>query len=175
MAVTMDGKIFMVTKVEHRTPGNLRAFHQVKMRDVLSGGYLDKRFSSSEDLDVTSVDRRSMEYLYADSSGFIFMDLQDYDQITLSEEMIVDAAPYLTPNLGVTVHMHEDKPIMVELPTTVDLEIAETTPAVKGATATNQLKEATCETGLKTRVPPFVEVGDRIKVSTTDGAYQSRA
>lgn len=175
MAVNMDGKLYVIMKVEHRTPGNLRAFHQIKLRDIMSGQYLDRRYSSSDELDVTTLDRRPMEYLFSDASGYTFMDLETYDQITLSDELMGDDKLYLTPNLQVTVHIHEGTPVMTELPGSVDLKVVDTPPGIKGATATNQLKEATLETGLKTRVPPFISNDEVIRVSTSDGSYQSRA
>lgn len=175
MAARVDGKLYVVTKVEHRTPGNLRAFHQIKMRDVFTGQYLDRRYGSSDDLDVTTLDRRPMEYLFSDSNGHTFMDSENYDQITISDEMMGDGKLYLTPNTGIVMLVHEGSPVMVEMPATVSLKITDTPPGIKGATATNQLKEATCETGLKTRVPPFISIGETVKISTEDGSYMSRA
>ncbi len=175
MAVTLDGKLYVIVKMEHRTPGNLRAFHQVKLRDVLGGGYIERRFSSSDDLEATTLDRRQMEYLYSDQTGHIFMDQEDYEQITLTDELVGDAKGYFVPNLEIQVAMHEGNPVTIELPGSVELEVADTPPGIKGATATNQLKEATLETGMKTKVPPFITPGEKIRVSTSDGSYQSRA
>jgi len=175
MAVQMDGRLFVVTEFEHRTPGNLRAFIQVKIRDVNTGQYLEKRLASTEEVEATTLDRRPMEYLYADSTGHTFMDLETYDQITLNDDVLGDALRFLRPNTEVSVTVHEGKPLFVELPASVELTVTETPPGIKGATVTNQLKEATCETGLKTKVPQFINTGDAIKVSTSDGSYQSRA
>lgn len=175
MAVRLDGKLYVITKFEHRTPGNLRAFIQVKIRDVASGQYLDKRFASTEEIEAATLDRRPMEYLYSDNTGHIFMDSETFDQVTLNEDVTGDAMQYMTPNLQIIVMFHEQNPLSLELPSSVELQITDTPPGIKGATATNQLKEATCETGLKTKVPPFISPGDKIKVSTTDGSYQSRA
>lgn len=175
MAVRLDGKLLVVVKTEHRTPGNLRAFHQIKMRDVMTGQYVDRRYGSGDELDVTTLDRRPMEYLFSDSAGHTFMDTETYDQITISDELIGDGKNFMAPNTQVVMLVHEGNPVMVELPASVALKVTDTPPGIKGATATNQLKEATLETGLKTRVPPFIDIGETIKISTTDGSYQSRA
>jgi len=174
-AVRMDGKLFVITKFEHRTPGNLRAFIQVKMKDVKSGASIEKRLSSSDELEVTTLDKRQMEYLYKDGDSFVFMDSESFDQIPLHENIVGDAMLYLRANAQTTVLLHEEKPILIELPSSVVLTVVETQPGIKGATATNQLKEATMETGLKTRVPPFIEIGENLKISTGDGSYLSRA
>ena len=170
----MDGKIFIVTKSEHRTPGNLRAFMQVKMKDLHSGSYIEKRFSSTEEVEDTMLDRRTAEYLYPDGEGFVFMDSETFDQFTLFDDMVGESMPYLRPNTSTEILFHEEKPVLVNLPAAVDLEVTDTTPAIKGATATNQLKEAELETGLKTRVPPFIEIGETVRVNTADGSYISR-
>lgn len=173
--VRVDGKLFVITQFENRTPGNLRAFTQIKIRDVVSGKYLEKRYSATEDVETISLDRRTMEYLYGDGSGGTFMDMDNYDQIELRAELLGDALLYMPPNTQCTVLFHGENPVSIELPLTVEVTVTETAPGIRGATATNQLKEATCDTGLATRVPPFIEVGEKIKVSTVDGSYLSRA
>ncbi|MEQ8844159.1 MAG: elongation factor P [Phycisphaerales bacterium] len=173
-ALKIDGKIYIVTKSEHRTPGNLRAFVQAKMKDIVSGSYIEKRFASTEEVEDTVLDRRQAEYLYPDGDGYVFMDSETFDQFTLFNEIVGDAMPYLAPNTSTEVLFHEDKPVLVNLPSAVDLTVAETQPGIKGATATNQLKEAVMETGLKTRVPPFIEEGEVLRINTADGSYISR-
>ncbi len=173
-ACRMDGKLFIITKFEHRTPGNLRAFIQVKLRDVMNGNYIEKRLGSSDDIDVTSVDRKSMEYLYQEGDSFVFMDTDTYEQINIPETVCGEQMPYLRPNATTVVLLHEGRPLLLELPSAVELTITETQPGVKNATATNQLKEAVCETGLKTRVPAFINQGETVKISTADGSYMSR-
>jgi elongation factor P len=175
LGVKMDGKLFVITNFEHRTPGNLRAFIQVKIKDVLSGKTLEKRLSSSDDVEVIDLDRRPMEYLYSDSSGATFMDVENYDQLTMPVDVLGDALLYLRPNTQLVVLCHDGRPISLELPMTVELTITDTPPGIKGATATARMKEATLETGLKTKVPEFIAAGETIKVSTTDGSYMSRA
>lgn len=128
----------------------------------------------ADDIESIDLDRRTMEYLYSDTDGATFMDTEDYDQIVLPSEVLGDALKYLAPNAQTTVLMLEGNPVLIELPSSVEVTVTETPPGIKGATATNQLKEAECDTGLKTRVPPFIEVGERIKVSTADGSYISR-
>jgi len=175
MAIKMDGKLFLITETEHRTPGNLRAFVQIKIRDLKSGSLIEKRLRSGEDVEQVDLDRRQMEYLYDQGGKSVFMDLESYDQVELSKEVVGDLSLYVLPNTQMIVLWCDGKPISVELPLTVTLTITDTPPGIKGATATNQLKEATCETGLKTRVPPFITIGEKIIISTADGSYRSRA
>jgi elongation factor P len=175
LGVKMDGKLFVITNFEHRTPGNLRAFIQVKIKDVISGKTLEKRLSSSDDVEVIDLDRRPMEYLYSDNNGATFMDNETYDQQTIPKDVLGEALLYLKPNTEAVVLCHDGRPISLELPAAVALTITDTPPGIKGATATNRLKEATLETGLKTKVPEFIATGETIKVSTADGSYLSRA
>jgi elongation factor P len=171
----MDGKVFIVVGYEHRTPGNLRAFIQLKYKNVQTGQTLEKRFNPSEDLDLIDLDRRPMEYLFSDSSGATFMDTENYDQSTIPAGVLGDALKYLRPNAQCVVLFSEGRALFVEIPASVELTVKETPPGIKGATVTNQTKEATMETGLVTRVPAFIEIGETIKISTADGSYQSRA
>ena len=175
LGVKIDGKLYVITNTEHRTPGNLRAFIQVKIKEVVSGKTLEKRLSSSDEMEVIDLDRRPMEYLYSDNSGATFMDNETFDQQTISKEVLGDALLYLRENTNVVVLCHDGNPITIELPAAVELTITDTPPGIKGATATNRLKEATLETGLKTKVPEFIATGETIKVSTSDGSYLSRA
>ena len=175
LGVKMDGKLFVITNFEHRTPGNLRAFIQIKIKDVLSGNTLEKRLASSDDVEVIDLDRRPMEYLYSDSQGATFMDNETFDQQTLSKDVLGEALLYLRTNTEAVVLCHDGRPISLELPAAVELTVTDTPPGIKGATATNRLKEATLETGLKTKVPEFITTGELIKVSTLDGSYLSRA
>ncbi|MEZ6244169.1 MAG: elongation factor P [Phycisphaerales bacterium] len=175
MGVKMDGKIMVVVQYEHRTPGNLRAFTQLKLRDISSGKHFEKRMNPAEEVDGITLDRREMEFLYTDGQGGgTFMDTSSYDQIELSPEMLGDILVYLPPNSTCIMLFHDATPVTIELPASVDVTVTETPPGIKGATATNQLKDAECDTGLKTRVPPFIEIGEKIKVSTADGSYISR-
>lgn len=175
MAIKMDGNLFLIMEFTHVTPGNLRAFVQIKIRNLKTGSLIDKRLRSGEDIEQVDLDRRAMEYLYAQGDKFIFMDTQNYEQVELSKEFVADLPLYVLPNTEVVVLWCDGKAVSIEMPKTVVLTITDTPPGIKGATATNQLKEATCETGLKTRVPPFITTGEKIIVGTDDGAYKSRA
>ena len=175
LAIKMDSRLYLITKVEHRTPGNLRAFVQVLLRDLNSGALIDKRLRSGEEVEQVDLDRRPMEYLYKNGDMFVFMDSQSYEQAEMSSDFVGDLPLYVLPNNSVIVNWCDGKPISIEMPNMVELVVKDTPPGIKGATATNQLKEAELETGLKTRVPPFIGIGEKVRVSTEDGSYQSRA
>jgi elongation factor P len=175
MAIKMDGKLFVITQFQHVTPGNLRAFMAVKIRDVKTGATIEKRLRSSEEVEAVSLDRRDLEYLYTDNSGAVFMDILSYDQIVIPKDVLGEAMLYLKPNNQVLGLVVEEKVVSIELPNVVELKIVSTPPGIKGATATNQLKEATLETGLTTRVPGFIGEGEVIRISTETGEYLSRA
>jgi elongation factor P len=175
MAVKMDGNLFVITQFTHVTPGNLRAFVALKIKNVVNGMFLEKRLRSGEDIEVVDLDRRPMEYLYSEASGYVFMDQESYEQITLPEMLVGEFMGYVKPNTVITVMICDGRPVSIELPNVVELTVTETPPGIKGATATNQLKEATLETGLKTRVPPFIAAGEVVRINTEDGSYNSRA
>ena len=175
MAIQIDGQAWIVVSYEHVKPGKGPAYAQVKLKNAQTGSYIEKRLRSSETVDQVNIDRRDMEYLYSDNTGAVFMDNETYDQSAISQDVLGDAMQYLKPNTTVTGMIYKGNVISIDLPAVVELEITDTTPGIKGATATNQLKEATCETGLKTRVPPFITTGEVIRVSTESGEYLSRA
>ncbi len=174
-AVLIDGKLYVVTNADHNTPGNLRAKVQFKLRDVLKGTIQDKRVGATDDIETTTLDSRQVEYLYSDNDGHVLMDLETYDQQTIPREVFGDDILYLKPNTQLMALFHEGKVVSYELPKTVELKVKDTAPGIKGATATNQQKEAEMETGLKTKVPPFIEIGETLRISTETGAYLSRA
>jgi len=174
MALNMDGQLFIVRNTEHVKPGKGPAYVQAKLKSVVSGAVSEKRLRASEEVDQVNLDRRDMEYLYTDQSGHVFMDQESFDQLTIPGDLIQDQMVYIKPNTVISVLMFEGKPVSIELPAAVDLQVTDTAPQVKGATATNQLKEAELETGLKTRVPPFIENGEMIRVNTEDASYISR-
>ncbi len=173
-AVQMDGQTWIVIKYEHVKPGKGPAYTQVKLRNAATGSHTEKRLRGSEEVDQVDIDRREMEYLYSDSTGAVFMDNETYDQMTLGENLLGDSMQYVKANTTITVMVIQGSVVSMELPPAVELQITDTTPAIKGATATNQLKEATCETGLKTRVPPFIKEGEVVRISTETGEYLSR-
>ena len=174
-AVIIDGKLLVVTNADHNTPGNLRAKVQFKLRDIIKGNILDKRVGATDDIETATLDRRQVEYLYSDAVGHIIMDLETYDQTTVPVDVFGEDIRYLKPNTQLTALFHDAAMISYELPKTVDLKVADTPPGIKGATATNQLKDATLETGLKTRVPSFIDIGEILRISTETGEYMSRA
>ncbi|MCS7032478.1 MAG: elongation factor P [Phycisphaerae bacterium] len=174
-AVVIEGRLYVVTSADHNTPGNLRAKVQFKLRDVLKGTIIDRRVGATDDIETTNLDSRQVEYLYSDNEGHVIMDLETYDQHHIAPEVFGEDIKFLKPNTQLTALFHDGKLVSYELPKTVDLKVTDTQPGIKGATATNQLKEAELETGLKTRVPPFIEVGEVVRISTETGAYLSRA
>src|SRR3954464_13723862 len=174
-AVKIDGKLYVVTNADHNTPGNLRAKVQFKLRDVGKGTIIDKRVGATDDIETATLDRRQVEFLYTDNEGHILMDLETYDQNTIPKSVFGDDILCLKPNTQLTASFHEGKVVSYDLPKTVDLKITETAPGIKGATATNQMKDAVLETGLKTRVPPFIEEGEVVRISTETKGYLSRA
>lgn len=175
MAIEQEGQVWLVVNTDHVKPGKGPAYTQVKLKNIASGAHKEQRLRSGEVVDQIDLDRRELEYLYSDNTGAVFMDNESYDQTTIPAEVLGDAMSYLKPNSSVMGLVHTGKVISVELPAVVELEITETQPGIKGATATNQLKEAICETGLKTRVPPFIDTGEVVKISTATGEYMGRA
>jgi elongation factor P len=174
-AVLIDGKLFVVTNADHNTPGNLRAKVQFKLRDVSKGTIQDKRVGATEDIETASLDRRPVEYLYSDNEGHVIMDTETYDQTTIPKEVFGDDILFLKPNTQLTAMFYNGNVVSYEMPKTVDLKVTDTPPGIKGATATNQQKDATLETGLKTRVPPFIEIGEIVRISVENKNYLSRA
>jgi elongation factor P len=175
MVVKFNNDLFSIFKMEHRTPGNLRGFVQVKMRNFKSGTMIEHRFSSEDRVEKASLDEQEMEYLYDDGEYFYFMNTTTFEQMHLIKDLLGDATNFLVANLKVNVEFYEGKPISVELPATVDLTVVETEPGIKGASVSNVTKAAKTETGLVVQVPPFINEGEKIRVSTSEAAYQARA
>ena len=175
VVIKHNGELYSIFSVTHRTPGNLRGFVQVRMRSLRSGNMADHRFSSEDRVERAVLDEHEMEYLYQDGDDYHFMNTETYEQTHLSKDTLGDSVQYLTPNLKIMVEFYEGKPIGIELPATVDMEVVETEPSLKGATVSNVMKQAKLETGLVVQVPPFVNQGDRIRVNTEEGTYQERA
>ena len=175
MVIKFNNDLFSVFSVNHRTPGNLRGFVQVKMRNLRSGSMIEHRFSSEDRVEKALLDEQEMEYLYDDGEYFYFMNTTTFEQIHLTKDLLGEGVHYLVPNLKVHVEFYEGRPLSVELPATVDLKVLETEPALKGATVSNVTKPAKLETGLVVQVPPFITEGEVIRVSTAEGTYQERA
>ena len=174
MAIKMQGELYICTKFAHVTPGNLRAFVQAKLKRISDGAIVENRLRATEEVEQAFLDKREMEYIYSDSSGHVLMDSKTFDQITVPNEIIGDLIKFFKPNTMLTAILNGGNVVSIEIPKTVELAVTETTPQPRGATATNQMKDAELETGLKTRVPPFVEVGDMVRINTEDGSYLSR-
>ena len=175
MIIKHNDILHLVFKVEHRTPGNLRAFIQAKLRNVRTGAMFVERFRSPDPIERVIVDEIKMEFLYNDGDDYYFMNTEDYEQIHLKHDTLGDAVEYLTPNLQITVSFFDGVAVGIELPQTVELIVVETEPGLKSATASSVTKPATLETGLVVQVPPFINEGEKIRVDTAEGAYLSRA
>lgn len=175
MVLRVDGNVVKVLEATHRTPGNLRAFVQAKVRNVISGIQSEQRFRSEDDVERVYIDTKQMQYLYHDNEGYHFMDTESYDQVALRDDVLGDTMSYVVPESMVTMDWFEGNPIGVEVPSAVDLKVVETAPGIKGATASAQKKPAKLETGLSVQVPSFINEGERIRISTEDGSYLGRS
>jgi elongation factor P len=175
MCILFEGDVCRVMDAKHVTPGNLRGFVQAKMRNLRNGNSFEHRFGSTEKVERAILDTQPMEYLYSDPSGHHFMNQETYEQVTLADETLGDTMLYLLPNTVISVDFHDSNPVGIELPNTVTLEIVDTEPSMKGATASASYKPAKMETGLVVMVPPFLEPGTRIIIDTRENKYLSRA
>ncbi len=174
LVLNLDGQLWSIVSFQHVKPGKGGAFVRTTLKNVLSGKVVDKTFNAGTKVDTATVDRRDMTYLYADGADFVFMDSDTYDQITVPAETVGDAARYLLENSTVNVAVHEDTPLYVELPTSVELIISHTDPGLQGDRSTGGTKPATLETGAEIAVPLFVSTGEKVKVDTRDGRYLGR-
>jgi elongation factor P len=175
MIIKHKDDLHSVFSVEHRTPGNLRAFIQAKLRNLRTGAMFVERFRSPDPIEKVIVDEESMEFLYSDGDDYYFMNTENYEQTHLTREILGDAVEYLTPNLQIKVEFFDGKAVGIELPQTVILTVMEVEPGLKSATASSVTKPAKTETGLIVQVPPFINEGEKIKVDTAEGTYLSRA
>ncbi|HXO20411.1 MAG TPA: elongation factor P [Thermoanaerobaculia bacterium] len=175
MCILFEKDICRIMNVQHVTPGNWRGFVQARMRSLKSGNSFEHRFGSTEKVERAILETHPMEYLYSDSSGNHFMNQENFEQITMDADALGNSMLYLLPNTVISVDFYENQPVGVELPNTVTLEVVDTDPVMKGATASASYKPAKLETGLVVNVPPFVEVGNRVVVDTREDKYLSRA
>jgi len=175
MAINYNSDICVVLDVQHRTPGNLRAFVQASLRSIRTGKSSDVRFSSTEKVEVVPMITKKMEFSYMDQQDFVFSDPETYETVTLTPDLIGDAKNYLTENAEVVVTFIEDKAVSIELPASVVLTVADAPEGIKGDSANNVQKPATLETGIGIQVPLFIKTGERIKVDTRTGKYMERA
>jgi elongation factor P len=175
MLIKIGQDLFRVLELQHVTPGNLRGFVRVKFRNIRTGALADQKLRSEDFVERATLEEREMQYLYRDGDAFHFMDTTSYDQLHIDAEALGDNVNYLIPDALIKVEFYGSEPVGIELPPTVDLVVEDTAPGIKGATASNQIKPARLETGLVVNVPPFVNTGDKVRVSTESGEYLSRA
>ena len=175
MTLNLDGQLWNVIEFQHVKPGKGGAFVRTKMRSVLSGKVVEKTFNAGVKVEVASVEKRNMQYLYRDGEDFMFMDSTNYDQISISKQTVGDAVNYLLENADVVVAMHEGNPLFIELPASVELKITYTEPGLQGDRSSGGTKPATVETGITVQVPLFIKQDEVVLVDTRTGAYLGRA
>jgi elongation factor P len=171
IAIMLNKEIYLVTDFHHHTPGNKRAMIQATLQSLMSGKIIQQRFSSTEPVEEADLDSRKVQYLYHDTNGYHFMDMEDYHTIDLPDKMVGDKKYYLKENNEVTLDFHDGNPILLEVPNHVFLKITESPPWVKGDSVSNNMKPAVLETGLKIQVPIFISEGTVVKVDTRTGDY----
>jgi elongation factor P len=172
--VKVGNVLYTIVDYQHVKLGKGGAVYQTKLKSLKDGNIRDIRLRAEENIEEAYLDKRDYEYLYSSGSEHVLMDLETYDQISLDDDAFGDGPKYLKPNTRLQVSMYEGRPVVVAIPNTVDLEVAETAPEIRGATATNQPKPATLETGLVVTVPPFIKIGDKVRVDTRTGEYITR-
>jgi len=175
MIIQHEGELYAVFSVEHRTPGNKRASMQTRLRNLRSGTISDYRFRAEDQIDRAILDEVEFQFMYGDGDGYHFMNTENYEQIHLGKDVLGDATDYLIPDMNVKIEFHDGRPLGISLPDTVDLKVTDTEPGLQKATASSVMKPATLETGLVVQVPPFINIGEKIKVSTAEAIYVSRA
>ncbi|CAN5822672.1 elongation factor P [soil metagenome] len=175
MLIKMGDDLLRVLDLQHVTPGNLRGFVRVRFRNIRTNALNDQKLRSEDTVERAVLDEKQMQYLYKDGDSYHFMDTETYEQMHISAEALGDSVNYIMPDATIAVEFYGSEPVGIELPPTVDLKVVDTVPGIKGATASNQIKPATLETGLVVNVPPFVNTGDVVRVSTETGEYLSRA
>jgi elongation factor P len=175
MIIREGQEFYVVVEIEHRTPGNLRAIYQATLKSLLNPKIVNKRFSPSDTVEKADLESKKVQYLYSDHSGFHFMDMETYESMAISPELVGQAKDYLKENLEAELLYYEHRPITIELPVSVALKIKESAPGVKGDTSGKAMKPATLETGLVINVPLFIEEGETVMVDTRTGEYLGRA
>ncbi|MEY4917130.1 MAG: Elongation factor [Verrucomicrobiota bacterium] len=175
MAINYNGDIAVVLEMQHRTPGNLRAFVQATLRSIKTGKSSDVRFSSTEKVETVPMITTKMEYSYKDGTDYVFTDPENYETVTLAAELVGEAKDYLVENGLVTVTFVEEKAVTVEIPSSVILTVTDAPEGIRGDSANNMHKPAIVETGISVQVPLFIKTGEKIKVDTRTGKYMERA
>ena len=173
-SIIVDSQIFNILEYQHVKPGKGKAFVKTKLKNITSGGVVDKTFRADEEIEQAYVDKQKFQFLYRDGDEFIFMNMESYNQISLTDELISDSIELLKANQEVTISMYEETPIDIILPTTINLLVTKAEPAVKGDSVNSSTKEITCETGLTLQVPMFVNENDTIKIDTKTKSYITR-
>ncbi|MET0955539.1 elongation factor P [Cryobacterium arcticum] len=174
VVLNIDKQLWAVIEFQHVKPGKGGAFVRTKLKNVVTGKTVDRTFNAGAKIETENVDRRDFQYLYADGDSYVFMDVADYDQLTVSATVVGDAANFMLENQAVTVALHDGNPLYVELPASVTLEITYTEPGLQGDRSTGGTKPATVETGYQIQVPLFLEQGTKVKVDTRNGDYLGR-
>ncbi|MEU6267229.1 elongation factor P [Saccharopolyspora shandongensis] len=174
LVLNIDGQLWTVVNFQHVKPGKGGAFVRTTLKNVLSGKVVDKTFNAGVKVDTANVDRREMTYLYNDGTDYVFMDPDTYDQVNISADVVGDSANYMLENSAVVVARHDEAPLYVELPASVELVVSHTDPGLQGDRSTGGTKPATLETGAEIQVPLFLNTGDKVKVDPRDGRYLSR-
>lgn len=172
--IRYNNELCVIIEWQHRTPGNLRAFYQAKMRNIKNGKLAENRYRSGEEIEVVRVDMRPLQYLYKEGNNFVCMENDTYEQVYIEEALFGDSAKFMKENMEVNVAFEGDSVIYAEAPRSVELEVTYTEPGVKGDTATKTLKPATLETGATINIPLFINIGEKIKVDTRTGEYMER-
>jgi elongation factor P len=174
MIIIHEGDLFRITAVKHLTPGNKRGFMQTKMKNLKTGVGTEYKFRSEDRVEQATLHARQMQYLYAEGDLHTFMDTENYEQLTLTDEDVGELLSFLLPNEVVEIEFYDGKPIGVSPPSTVDLRVVDTEPSLKGATASASYKPAKLETGVTIQVPPFIQIGDKVRVDPSEGTYLER-
>jgi len=174
LTIELEGEVYQVIEFQHVKPGKGSAFVRSKLRNMRTGAVIEKTFNAGEKVPRARIDRREMQYLYNDGKEYNFMDMETYDQITITAEQLGDAVKYLKENMSIQVLNFQGKSLGVELPNFVELEVVETAPGIKGDTASGGSKPATLETGAVVQVPFFINVGDKLQIDTRTGNYIKR-
>ncbi len=175
LVIELDKQLFTIVEFLHVKPGKGGAFVRTKLKNVITGRVLDKTFRSGEKIEIVRLEDREMQYLYAEGDSFIFMDQETFDQINISGEVLGDNAKFMKEGEIIKVYLHEDKPIITELPNFINFKIVKCEPGLKGDTVSNVTKPATLETGAVVQVPLFIEEGEVIRVDIRTGQYLERA
>ncbi len=172
--IELEGQVWQIVDFQHVKPGKGAAFVRAKMKNVRTGGVIERTFRAGEKVPKAHLDKREMQYLYSDSDGYVFMDNESFDQLSVSPEQLGDGSKWLKENMNIQIVLYNESIIGLDLPNFVELRVADTEPGIKGDTATGANKKATLETGAVVNVPLFVETGDVLRIDTRSGEYMDR-